>query len=151
MRITFRFAASCVLVTDSTDWLLSADSWDDDRGAMGRAPIANGNFDYLGVAADLGAGRPGTNASPVNGFTKREGSGVSLQGDIEIGPGMLTTITGYRNTKTDWEMESIGAPAGGGYDLANGIFGVDVIDDIQEEIDTISQELRWTSEGWRND
>jgi iron complex outermembrane receptor protein len=133
------------LSLDAAEWLLSADVWDDDRDAMGRAPIANGNFDYVGTATTLGAGRPGTNASPTNGFTKREGSGVSLQGDIEFGSGVLTSITGFRNTESDWEMESVGAPLGGGFDLANGVFGADVIDDIEEEIDTFSQELRWTS------
>jgi iron complex outermembrane receptor protein len=133
------------LDTDASEWLLSADVWQDDRGDMGRAPIANGNFDYVGVATTIGAGRPGTTATPLNGFTKRDGSGISLQGDIEFGAGILTTITGFRNTESDWEMPSIGAPAGGGYDLANGVFGVDVNDDIEEEIDTFSQELRWTS------
>ena len=133
------------LISDATEWLLSADAWDDDRDAMGRAPIANGNFDYVGTATTLGAGRPGTNASPTNGFTKREGSGVSLQGDIEFGSGVLTTITGFRNTESDWEMESVGAPLGGGFDLTTGNFGADVIDDIEEEIDTFSQEFRWTS------
>ena len=131
---------------DSSEWLLSADVMDDERDAMGRAPIANGNFDYVGTATTLGAGRPGTNASPTDGFTNREGSGVSLQGDIEIGTGVLTTITGFRNTKSNWEMESVGAPLGGGFDLSAGNFGADVIDDIDEEIDTFSQEFRWTSE-----
>jgi iron complex outermembrane receptor protein len=138
------------LSLDSSEWLLSADAMDDDRDAMGRAPIANGNFDYVGTATTLGAGRPGTNASPSNGFTKREGSGVSLQGDIELGSGVLTSITGFRNTESDWEMESIGAPAGGGFDLSTGNFGADVIDDIEEEIDTFSQELRWTSDSGGN-
>ena len=134
------------LSLDSSDWLLSADVMDDDRGDMGRAPIANGNFDYVGTAITLGAGRPGTSAAPIDGFSDRESSGVSLQGDIEFRSGVLTTITGFRNTETDWNMPSIGAPAGGGFDLNAGIFGVDVNDDIDEEIDTFSQELRWTSE-----
>jgi iron complex outermembrane receptor protein len=139
------FRGQLMLETDATEWLLSADLWDDDRDDMGRAPIANGNFDYVGTATDLGAGRPGTSASPTDGYTKREGSGLSLHGDIDLAGGVITSITGFRNTETDWEMPSIGAPAGGGYDLANGVFGVDVIDDIDEEIDTFSQELRWTS------
>ena len=135
-----------MLNTDSSEWLLSADYMEDDREAMGRAPIANGNFDYVGTAISLGAGRPGTNASPIDGFTKRDSTGVSLQGDIQFGPGVFTTITGFRNTNADWEMESIGAPAGGGTDPANGNFGADVVDDILEEIDTFSQEFRWTSQ-----
>jgi iron complex outermembrane receptor protein len=131
--------------TDSMEWLASADAWDDDRDDMGRAPIANGNFDYVGTATDLGAGRPGTSASPTDGYTKREGAGVSLQGDIEFGGGALTSITGFRNVETDWEMPSVGAPLGGGDDLDSGVFGADVIDDIDETVDTLSQEFRWTS------
>ena len=139
------FRGQLRLDTENSEWLLSADFWDDDRDAMGRAPIANGNFDYVGTATTLGAGRPGTNASPTDGFTKRDGSGASLQGDIEFDSGVLTSITGFRNTESDWEMESVGAPLGGGFDLSTGNFGADVIDDIEEEIDTFSQEFRWTS------
>ena len=135
------------LTTDISEWSLSADVWDDDRGDMGRAPVANGNFDYIGAATALGAGRPGTTATPLNGFTRREGSGISLQGDIDLENGVITSITGARNTESSWEMPSVGAPLGGGSDVANGNFGLDVIDDIDEEIDTFSQELRWTSTG----
>lgn len=130
---------------ENSEWLLSADYMDDDRGDIGRAPIVNGNFDYIGAATDLGAGRFGTTASPTDGFNLREAGGVSLQGDIEFANGKLTTITALRNVETDWEMPSVGAPLGGGYDLAAGVFGLDVIDDIEEEIDTFSQEIRWTS------
>ena len=136
-----------LLELDSSEWFLSADTWEDDRGDMGRAPIANGNFDYLGAATDLGAGRPGTNASPLLGFSDREGTGLSLQGDIDFEAGVFTTITGVRNTKSKWEMPSIGAPAGGGSDVPSGNWGVDVVDEIDEEIDTFSQEFRWTSTG----
>jgi iron complex outermembrane receptor protein len=139
------FRGQLLWETDAMEWLASADVWDDDRADMGRAPIANGNFDYVGTATDLGAGRPGTAASPTDGYTKREGSGLSLQGDIEFGGGALTSITGFRSVETDWEMPSVGAPLGGGYDLDNGVFGADVVDDIDEEIDTFTQEFRWTS------
>ncbi len=134
------------LSTDASTWLLSGDYMEDDRDAMGRAPIANGNFDYVGTAIALGAGRPGTNASPIDGFSYREASGVSLQGDIEVGKGVVTSITGFRSTDSNFNMESIGAPAGGGYNLDAGVYGVDVNDDINESIDTFSQELRWSSE-----
>lgn len=131
---------------DDSQWLLSADYMEDDRGDIGRAPIFNGNFDYVGTATRLGAGRHGTTASPTDGFNMREASGISLQGDINYEKGKLTTITGIRSTETDWEMPSVGAPLGGGDNLAAGVFGADVIDDIEEEIDTFSTELRWTSD-----
>ena len=131
---------------ESSEWLLSADYMEDDRADTGRAPIVNGNFDYIGTARSLGAGVPGTNASPVEGFNIRDASGISLQGDIEFANGKLTTITGLRNVETSWEMQSVGAPLGGGFNLAAGVFGLDVIDDIEEEIDTFSQEFRWTSD-----
>jgi iron complex outermembrane receptor protein len=137
--------AQIMLNLDSSEWLLSFDAMEDNRGAQGRAPIDNGNFPYVELAASLGAGRPQTNASPIDGFSDRESSGITLHGDIQIGEGVLTSITGVRNTETDWAMESIGAPAGGGFNLEAGIFGVDVNDAIEEEIDTFSQELRWTS------
>ncbi|MEH6517260.1 MAG: TonB-dependent receptor [Halioglobus sp.] len=130
---------------DKSDWLLSADTMEDDRAGVGRYPLVNGNFDYVGTAERLGANRDFTSASPTEGFSERDNTGFSLQGDIDFNGGTLTTITGVRNVESSWEMPSIGAPAGGGDDLANGVFGVDVIDDIEEEIDTFSQELRWTS------
>ncbi len=130
---------------DSSDWLLSADTMEDDRAGVGRYPLVNGNFDYVGTADALGANRDFTSASPTKGFTERENTGFSLQGDIEFNGGILTTITGVRNVESSWEMPSVGAPLGGRYDLDNGVFGADVIDDIEEEIDTFSQELRWTS------
>jgi len=128
--------------TGNTDWLLSADYFEDERADAGRTPIA-GPFFEAGIAPSLGATEPRQNATPVEGFSDRETGGVSLQGDIEFGGGILTTITAVRSVETDWELPSIGAPIAP--DLANGVFGIDVIDDIVEEIDTFSQEFRWTS------
>lgn len=134
----------------SSDWLLSVDTMDDDREDMGRTPLVAGNYDYPADLRRLGA-RGRQSASPIDGFSKREASGVSLQGDIEFKAGILTTITAFRQAETDWEMASIGSPAGGGSDFldndpnTNDVYGVDVNDDIVEEIDTFSQEVRWTS------
>lgn len=131
---------------EDSEWILSGDYMDDDRESQGRFPVVNGNFDYVGTAQALGANKPQTSASPTEGFSKREVKGASLKGDITFDKGTLTTITAYRTLETSWEMPSVGAPLGGGFDLANGVFGLDVIDDIEEEIDTFSQEIRWTSE-----
>ena len=133
-----------------SEWLLSADYMEDERIDMGRTPIANGNFDYLSLLEELGGG-PFKSASPIDGFSDREAGGISLQGEIDIGGGTLTSITAFRSTETDWEMPSIGAPAGGNFDLgdpddpSDDVYGVDVNDDIMEDIETFSQELRFTA------
>jgi len=126
----------------NTEWLLSADYFDDERADAGRVPIA-GPFFVNAVAQSLGATQPRQNATPVLGFSDRQTGGISLQGDIEFAGGKLTTITAVRSVETDWELPSIGAPIGA--NLGAGVFGTDVIDDIEEEIDTFSQEIRWTS------
>lgn len=128
--------------TDRTEWLVSADYMTDNRADGGRFPFVS---PLSSVAESFGANRPQTTASPITGFTDREAGGVSLQGDINFEKGKLTTITAYREVATDWEMPSVGAPLGF-TDLANGVFGLDLIDHITEDVSTFSQELRWTSE-----
>ncbi len=132
--------------TDNMDWVLSLDTMDDQRADPGRFPIDDG-APVLALAASLNSGlsNPFTNASPVEGFTDRQISGGGLQGDIDFSRGTLTTITGVRRVDSSWELPSIGVPLIGGFDLDAGNFGTDVIDDIEEEINTFSQELRWTS------
>lgn len=129
----------------NTEWLLSADYMQDDREDMGRTPIVNGNFDYVGTWQSLGGGVRKTTA-PIDGFSEREAQGVSLQGDIEFNTGTFTTISAWRDSETDWEMPSVGAPLGGNFDLDAGVFGADVNDDINEDIEQFSQEFRWTSD-----
>ncbi|PHZ84436.1 TonB-dependent receptor [Paremcibacter congregatus] len=131
---------------DSSEWILSADYMDDSREDGGRFPVVNGNFDYIGVATALGANKPQTTAAPIEGSSDREVYGVSLKGEVNFDKGTLTSISAYRSVETAWGMPSVGAPLGGGYDIGAGVFGADVLDDIDEEIDTFSQELRWTSE-----
>ncbi|MCF8473908.1 MAG: TonB-dependent receptor [Emcibacter sp.] len=134
------------LDVDKSEWVLSADYLNDDRDSQGRFPVVSGNFNYVGVAEALGANRPQTSASPIEGFSKREVIGTSLQGNINFDNGKFTTITAYRTVDTAWAMPSVGAPLGGGYNLAAGVYGMDVNDVIDESVDTFSQELRWTSE-----
>ncbi len=134
-----------------SEWLLSADHMEDDRTDMGRIPVANGNFDYLSQLADLDATGDFQSSSPVDGFSTRKASGVSLTGTIDFDNGKFVTITALRHAETDWEMAAIGSPAGGGYNFGDpstpedDVYGVDLIDDIVEDIDTLSQEFRWVS------
>jgi iron complex outermembrane receptor protein len=123
----------------NSDWLLSGDWMEDNRDDMGRTPMVN-RAPLLQILAANGGGGDWETAISRNGFSDRNAWGVSLQGDIEFGRGVLTTITAYRHADTDWEMPSVGAPLG-----AIGQPFDEVIDDIVEDIDTFSQELRWTS------
>ena len=125
--------------TEASEWLLSGDYMEDDRDDMGRTPVVN-RAPLLQILAANGGGGDWETAISRDGFSYREASGISLQGDIEFARGVLTTITAVRNANTDWEMPSVGAPLG-----AIGLPFDEVIDDIVEDIDTFSQELRWTS------
>ncbi len=123
----------------NSDWLLSTDWMEDDRSDMGRTPVADG-APIIAIAAANGVTDARQNAATADGFSNREASGISLQGDIEFNNGTLTTITAFRQAEADWEMQSVGAGLG-----AIGLPFDEVIDDIIEDIDTFSQEFRWTS------
>ena len=125
--------------TEASDWLLSGDWMEDNRDDMGRTPMVN-RAPVLQILAANGGGGDWETAISRGGFSDRNAYGISLQGDIEFSRGVLTTITAFRHADTDWEMPSVGAPLG-----AIGLPFDEVIDDIVEDIDTFSQELRWTS------
>ncbi len=122
-----------------SDWLLSIDHMEDDRTDMGRTPFAD-NAPLSLIGAANGITGPRQNASPYDGFSIREASGISLTGEFQCDSGTLTSITGYRTSETDWEMQSVGVGLG-----AIGLPFDEVIDKIQEKIDTYSQEFRWSS------
>ncbi len=133
------YRAQLRLSLDASEWLFSADYMEDDRSDMGRTPIAD-NLPLSRILIANGATGPRQNASPYDGFSKRDARGVSLQGDIEFAAGVLTSISGYRQYETDWEMQSIGVGLG-----AIGRPFDELVDDISEGIKTFSQELRWVS------
>ena len=126
--------------TELADWLFSVDWMEDDRDDMGRTPVVD-NAPLQAILAQNGVTGPRQNASSRPGFSDRNAYGVSLQGDFDIGGGVFTSITAFRHADTDWEMLSVGAPLGG-----LGLPFDEVIDDIVEDIDTFSQEFRWTSD-----
>lgn len=130
-----------------TDITLNADYTSDKRGDMGRTPIVNnGAFDYVALHAELGGGE-NKSASPIDGFSDRAASGASIETNTQLETGKVTTIAGFRKTTSEWEMASIGAPFGGGYDLEAGVFGIDVNDAIDEDISQHTIELRYTATG----
>lgn len=136
------FRVQLQLDSDAGLWRLSADHSDDSRNDMGRVPVVNGNFDYIGVWETLGGGDYKSTA-PITGFSKGTFKGISLNGLNSFDSGELTSILGWRHSETDWEMASVGAPLGGNHDVSNGIFGADVNDDIVEDTRQYSAEFRW--------
>lgn len=128
----------------NSEWLLSADYSEDDRADMGRTPIVDkAPLQAIMQANGVSGGARGTprkNTSTYDGYSERELGGVSLQGDIQFDAGTLTSITALRSVDTSWQMTSIGAGVGG-----LGLPFDEVVDDINESVDTFSQEFRWTS------
>ncbi len=135
----------------TSSWLLGFDSMSDEREDMGRTPISPGlagNHRNNLLAHQLNGGGVRIATSPFDGFSKRGANGVSLQGNIDMDKGGLTLITALRNADTDWEMASNGIGLGATKAVAAaGTVPVDeVIDDIVEDISTLSLEARWTSD-----
>jgi len=125
--------------TESSQWLLSGDWMEDNRDDMGRTPIFDG-APVIEILKANGGTEPRETAISKNGYSMRDAHGVSLQGDITFSKGTLTTISAYRHADTNWSMPSVGAPLG-----AIGLPFDEVLDDIVEDIDSYSQELRWNS------
>jgi len=133
------FRAQLRYASGSSEWILSTDYMEDDRADMGRVGIID-KAPLTAIMAANGVTGPRQNASPYDGFSLREASGISLTGTIEYDQGVFTTISAYRTAETDWEMQSVGAGIG-----ALGAPFDEVIDKIIEDVSTLSQEFRWTS------
>lgn len=139
------FRAQLLIDEENYQWHLSYEKSSDDRADMGRTPIVNGNFDYVSTWQSLG-GKAFSSTSPISGFSLRKNESITLQNDYRLADGTVTTIAGWRNNTSDWEMASVGAPLAGNFSIESGIYGADVNDDIYEKVKQYSFETRWTSQ-----
>ena len=128
---------------DSFTALFSADYSQLDVEDSARIPVNTGHPDdpaiwttnIPGSYSDLCAGRGADcSAGPVDGYTKQKSWGVSAKLTWALDNGELTSITAYRESENDWNMDSTGTI----------LLGLnDDIDDVSEQF---TQELRWVSE-----
>ncbi len=88
-----------------------------------------------------GGSGPDCSAGPVDGVAEKDAWGVSAKLTWELAGGDLMSITAYRESEADWNMDSTGTPASV---LPSFLFGF-VNDDILDNTEQLSQEIRWVS------
>ena len=148
-----------------TEVMLTADYNNLDVADMGRIPLtqrgfqedpaARGGFDlildaYRSLCGDRG---PSCTTNPTPGYAIREAYGLAVRVSHSFDTGEFISITGWRESKSDWNMDSVGIAVGAvpsieylnaaGEPLATGI---PLIDDIDDDSDQISQEFRWVQD-----
>jgi iron complex outermembrane receptor protein len=130
--------------------LLSADYNQLDVEDSARIPVDTGEpgdpaiwaANVPGSYAELCAGKgPECAAGPVDGFVKKDAWGVSAKLVWDFDSGEFTSITAYRESENDWNMDSTGTPASS---LPSSVFG-QVNDDIFDVSEQFTQEFRWVS------
>jgi iron complex outermembrane receptor protein len=120
---------------DTFEGLFSVEITSDDTEDMGRIPVTgiSAAFDAMGGDRDHTLG-------PYDGDSNRESTQISLKLSKQFDSGELISITGWRDFESKWNMDSVGVPfaAGPTPDVA-------INDNINEQVDAVSQEFRWVS------
>ena len=134
---------------DDFEAMFSADFNRLDIEDMARTPIATGETGdpafwaapVPGSYADLCAGRGADcSAGPIDGYAKRDAWGVSMKLNWNVEAGELISITAFRENEADWNMDSTGTPMSPLPPLFN-----QINDDIFDQTNQFTQELRWVS------
>lgn len=136
------FKAQLLYEEGRTKWSLAFDQNNLDVADMGRIPLLpedggnpgrfRGSFESV-CGTDLSNTEGGCAAGPIDGYAKREARGVSSTFVVGLTDTMeLTAITAYRESESDWNMDSAGAPA------------LPLNDDILDITEQVSQEFRIT-------
>ena len=136
--------AQLLYTGESFEALLSADFNELNVDDIGRVPVARdyNNNDgganpavfragFESACGDITGGR--CVAGAVDGFAEREAAGISAKMVWDIGDSELTSITAFRTSEANWNMDATGSP-----DLA-------LNDDIFDTTDQYSQEFRLAS------
>lgn len=121
---------------NSWEALFSADWLREREEDFARIPIRNGLFPIADDFRDAGGDRDHS-LNPTDGFSERDINGISLKLSRSFDAGEFIAITALRDGETDWAMDVIGVPFAG---------GLAIVDAVEEDIDTFSQEFRWIGE-----
>ena len=124
---------------DNFQALFSGDYSQLDVTDMARTPVDTGAKDDPAVwspayVAACKEGAPFCAAGAVDGYAKQKAYGVSAKLTWDLDLGELISISAYRDSESDWNMDATGSPA-----LA-------LIDDIIDNSDQFSQEFRWVGQ-----
>lgn len=143
------FRGQLLYSAEDFEALFSADFNRLDIEDMARTPIATGEpgdpafwaAPVPGSYADLCAGQGADcSAGPIDGYAKRDAWGVSVKLNWNVEAGELISITAYRENEADWNMDSTGTPMSPLPPLFN-----QINDDIFDQTNQFTQELRWVS------
>lgn len=116
---------------ENTEVLLSADTMSLDQSDMARIPVRNaGAAPGIVEAHQALGGDYKHSTNPQDGFARKGADGVSMKitHDFE-GLGTLTSVTAYRESSSEWEMDSVGT-------FPN------IVDEIDDDTKQYSQEFR---------
>lgn len=132
--------------TDSFEALITAEHMQDNSEDMGRIPVTG-----ISAAFDANGGDRDHVRNPIDGFSDRESTQFSVKLTQQFDAGELVSITAIRDFESTWNMDSVGEPfsipgpiLNSNGDDVSSLAGVN--DDINEEVDALSQEFRWSSD-----
>lgn len=123
--------ASLLYHNDGFSFQLNADYLNEKQLGVGRFPIRDGAAPLLFLHELSGGNGYDIATNAQDGPSIRTARGISGKLTADLGGGTLTSITAYRKSASEWEMDSTGVPQ------------INVVDEIDDFTKQFSQELRY--------
>jgi len=118
---------------DRLSLLFSGDIMVENQNGIGRIPVRDGAAPIVEWHLAAGGNQFNRSTNAQDGFSRRRAYGTSLEATMNFDAGELISISAYRESKSRWDMDSVGVPQ------------INVVDDIDDFTDQYSQEFRWSS------
>ncbi|MFC7047896.1 TonB-dependent receptor [Emcibacter nanhaiensis] len=117
---------------ENTEVTLSADTMEMDQSDMARIPTRSSAVPGIAEAHQALGGDYKHSTNPQDGYARKGANGVSLKVEHDFGDaGTLTSVSAYRDSANDWEMDSTGSPI------------MNIVDEIHDYTKQYSQEFRF--------